>query len=116
MLKYKNKGYTIEITLPENKYKGYSVECRYLYVVEKDKYLLSMWLIHNTIENRFKIDSQEIDTQYISGTKETIKNNVCRIVEQAVKVGFFDRYVEEYEYIMKCFDVGSEIENERVDD
>lgn len=116
MLRFENKGYVIKVNLPEeDKYKGYSVECRYLYDTQKEKYSLSMWLICKTIDHRFKIDSQKIDTQYINGTKETIRLNICRIVEQAAQTGFFDEYIEKFEYLMKCFDKGNELfEKERL--
>jgi len=110
MLRYKNKGYTIEINLPEEcGYEGYSVECTYRCDKEEKKYLLSMWLKRKNIDDKFKIDLQEIDTQYISGTKENIKQNICRIVEQASLSGFFDHYIERYEYTYKCFDKGNDI-------
>ena len=74
-----------------------------------------MWLKRNDIDDRFKIDSQEIDTQYISGTRETIRDNICRIVEQASLSGFFDRYIQRYEYEMNCFDIGNDlVESERL--
>ncbi len=116
MLRYKNKGYTIEINLPkECGHEGYSVECTYRYDKEKKKYLLSIGLRRNDVDDQFKIDSQEIDTQYISGTKETIRQNICRIVEQAGVSGFFDRYIERYEYTYKCFDKGNALfEEERI--
>ena len=70
MLKYENKGHIIEIKLPEEcGYIGYSVECRYQYDKEKEKYILSMWLKRDDIGDRFKIEYQHIDTQYISGTR-----------------------------------------------
>lgn len=116
MIRYKNKGYTIEINLPEEcGHEGYSVECTYQYSKEKEKYLLSMWLKKDDIDDKFKIDSQEIDTQYISGTKENIRQNICRIVEQASLLGYFDYYIERYEYTCKCFDKGNELfEKERI--
>lgn len=116
MLRYKNKGYTIEIALPEEcGHKDYSVECTYQFDKEKEKYLLSMWLKRNDIDDKYKIDSQEIDTQYISGTKENIRQNICRIVEQASSSGFFDFYIERYKYTHKCFEKGNEIfEEERL--
>lgn len=116
MLKYKNKGYTIEINLPEEcGYKDYSVECTYKFDKEIEKYLLSMWIKRNDIGDKFKIDSQEIDTQYISGTKENIRQNICKIVEQASLSGFFEYYIERYEYTYECFDRGDELlEKERL--
>lgn len=116
MIRYKDKGYVIEIDLlKECGYKGYSVECRYLYDKLKEKYLLSMWIKRNDIEETFKIDSYKVDTQYISGTPETIKNNICKIVEQACLTGFFDYYIKNFEYELKCFDKGNELfEQERL--
>ena len=55
MLRYENKGYLIEVKLQES---DYSVLCRYKYDKNKDKYLLSMWVRRNDIDDTFKIDSQ----------------------------------------------------------
>ena len=110
MLKYKNIGYVIEIKLPkECGHDGYIAECRYQYDKEKDKYILDMWLKRDDLDERFKIDAQNIDTQYISGTKETIKQNICRVVEQACNVGFFNDYIKNFEYMYKCFYKGNEL-------
>ena len=109
MFRYKNKGYTMEIRLPKDKYKGYSVECRYQYNKKEEKYLISMWLLRDTIDDRFKIDSQKIDTQYISGTRETIRPNICRIVEQACSTGYFDSFIRDFEKLYECFDKGFEL-------
>ena len=109
MFRYKNKGYTMEIRLPKDKYKGYSVECRYQYNKKEEKYLISMWLLRDTIDDRFKIDSQKIDTQYISGTRETIRPNICRIVEQACSTGYFDSFIHDFETLYECFDKGFEL-------
>ena len=109
MFRYKNKGYTMEIRLPKDKYKGYSVECRYQYNKKEEKYLISMWLLRDTIDDRFKIDSQKIDTQYISGTRKTIRSNICRIVEQACLTGYFDSFIRDFEKLYECFDKGFEL-------
>ena len=101
MLRYENKGYLIDVKLPES---DYSVLCRYKYDKNKDKYLFSMWLMRNDIDDTFKIDSQEIDTQYISGDKSTIRDNIVKIIEQAYDSNFFDYYIERFEYTYKCFD------------
>ena len=109
MFRYKNKGYTMEIRLPKDTYKDYSVECRYQYDKNNEKYQITMWLIRDTIDNRFKIDSQKIDTQYISGTRETIRPNICRIVEQACSTGYFDSFIRDFEKLYECFDKGFEL-------
>lgn len=114
MLRYKNKGSIIEIKIPTEQ-GVYAVECRYIYDKTKDKYALSMWLKRNNIDDKFKIDSQEIDIQYIDGTRETIKHNICRIVEQANISRFFEPYIKRFEYTYKCFDKGNEyFEQERL--
>lgn len=107
-MRYKNNGYSIEIKLT-GKYRRYSVECQYQFDKEKEKYILSMWLKRNDVNNRFKIDSQKIDTQYISGTRETIKLNICRIVEQACSTGYFDSFIHDFEKLYECFDKGFEL-------
>lgn len=110
------EGYTIRIKLPEEcGYKGYSVKCTYKYNKQKEKYSLSMWLRRDDINDDFKIDSQEIDTQFIPGTKETIESNIIKIVEAASLSGYFDHYIERYKYTCKCFDRGNELfEQERL--
>ena len=102
------KGYTIEINLPKDKYDGYSAECTYRYDKKEQKYALSMWIKRNDLDEKFKIESEKIDTQYISGTKETIVNNICRVVEQMAISNRFDEYVERFEYTIRCFEIGCE--------
>lgn len=116
MLRYENKGYTITVPIPEEcGYEGYFAECTYRYDKEKEKYLLTMGLLRKDIGDKFKIENQEIDSQYISGTKETIKHNICTIVENASLSGFFEPYIQHYEYTNECFDKGNEIfEEERL--
>lgn len=116
MLRYENEGSLISIPLP-GKYRkgGYAVECRFIYNKENDNYLLSMWLRRTDVDDRFKIDGQNIDTQIIKGTRETIKVNICQIVEQLSRNGFFDYYVDRFEYTYACFDRGNELfEEEKV--
>lgn len=115
MLKPRYKGTIIEIRLPEE-YKRYSVECTYKYVKTKEKYELSMWIKSNDVRDKFRIESQEIDTQLIPGTKETIQDNICKIVEQMCIAKSFDEYINRYEYTYKCFDTGNELyEKERIE-
>lgn len=66
-----------------------------------------MWLKRNDIASKFKIESQEIDTQYISGNRENIVDNICRIVEQASFNGYFEYFISRYKYEMSCFEQGN---------
>lgn len=68
-----------------------------------------MGLVPKGFSYRIKIEFNEIDTQLISGTRETIGNNINRIVEHMSYKGFFDDYIKQFEYECKCFDLGNEI-------
>lgn len=122
MMRPRSKGQTVEINLSNWGYSGYVAECSYYFDKKKDKYSLSMWLRNINIEDRMRLSSKKIDTQYISGTMETIVENICRIVYQAANVAnengekYFDRYVKRYEYELVCFERGNELfERERLE-
>ena len=121
LMQPKFKGNTLTIELSDFGYKNYFVECAYHFDKHEDKYVLSMWLNRSDIEDRMQIFSKKVDTQYISGTRETIVENVCRIVHQAATVKnengvrYFDHFVERYEYELACFERGNELfEQERL--
>lgn len=108
MTRLRRMGYTVDVDLKDYGYDGYSVECTYKYMKKSEKYLLRMGLKPKNSENRIKVELQEIDTQYISGTSETIEDHILRIIEQAAcHHKFFDQYIERYEYECKCFDIGN---------
>lgn len=117
MLKKFREGYTIRIQLPEEcGHEGYFVKCTYKYNKKIDKYTLDMWLMRNDIDDEFQIRSQQIDKQPISGTRDTIEDNICRIVEYASQSGYFEEFIKNYEYTYKCFDKGNELfETERLE-
>ncbi|MBC5688192.1 hypothetical protein H8S37_04490 [Mediterraneibacter sp. NSJ-55] len=112
-MKYREEGYGITIPLSqlsqEAMYKDYSVFCQYQFNKKKNKYQLTMWIQRKDIDGHFRFEREGIDTQYISGTRETIRENICRIVEQAMNVKYFDYYINRYEYDMECYEKGFEI-------
>lgn len=115
------KGQTVEIKLSKWGYKGYIAECTYYFDKKQEKYSLSMWLRNTDIEDRMRLSSKKVDTQYIPGTRETILENICRIVYQAANVAdengkkYFDHFVDRYEYELACFERGNELfEQERL--
>lgn len=122
MMKPKFKGNTLTIELSAFGYKNYSVECVYHFDKHVGMYSLSMWLNRNDLEDRMRLSSKKVDTQYINGTRETIVENICRIVHQAATVAdkksgkrYFNHFVERYEYELACFDRGNELfEQERL--
>lgn len=115
-------GNSIKISLSKWGYNDYFVECAYHFNKNEGKYLLSMWLNRNDIGDRMYLSSKKIDTQYLSGTRETIVENICRVVHQAATVPdkngikYFDKYVKRYEYELSCFEYGNELfEQERME-
>ena len=116
LMQPKFKGNTLIIELSDFGYENYFVECAYRFDKHEDKYALSMWLNRNDIEDLMRLSTKKVDTQYIPGTKETIIENICRIVCQAATVAdeetgkkYFDHYVERYEYELACFERGNEL-------
>lgn len=70
----------------------YIAECTYKYVKSVDKYLLSVRL--NQYDNKGKeISSHHVGTQYISGTRDTIIDNICKIVERIDSPDYFEKCV-----------------------
>lgn len=103
------EGYTVRVPLPEEcGYLGYSVKCTYKYDKIIGKYYLSMWLSREDIDDDFRIDAQEIDAQYIRGTRRTINNNIKRIVANASLSNYFDNYIKRFEYTYDCFECGDD--------
>lgn len=115
MMRPKYNGNALEINLSRWGYQNYIAECAYHFDKREGKYSLSMWLRRNNLEDRMRLSSKKVDTQYISGTKETIVENICRIIYQAATVAYedgtkyFDKYVEWYEYELACFERGNEL-------
>lgn len=106
MLKYNNTGYTITIHLPDT---SYDVVCTYIHDEELNQYKVTLWLHWDTIDDKFKIDEQLIDSQYITSTKKSIKTDICKIVEQLFNTGRLDKYMNHYQYTYDCFDIGNDL-------
>jgi len=100
MQKLKRAGYTIEIDLTNLGYEGFTARCTYKYDFEKNKYLLTMWLKKEGMEWLL-----EIDSQYISGTRKTIEDNIYNIVEYAGHTTYFDPYVTEFTKMQTCHQI-----------
>lgn len=108
-LNYTNKGSTIEINLPqEGITNGYSVECTYKYNKYLDKYMLSMWIKNENDNDGFMISHKHINTMPVSGNRETIIENICRIVDQATRNGYFKSFIKDYEQVKRYCEKGRE--------
>lgn len=104
MIKYRDKRTTITIGLPEGcGHKGYSVDCGYSFDRGRKQYSVSMELSRDDTG-----DKQPIGTQYVDGCKKSIDYNIRRIIEASSLSGYFEEYIQKYEYTYKCFDKGNE--------
>ena len=112
-IRYTDEGYSITVALDQfgddEKYKRYAASCQYKYDKQKEKYSLRMWLKHAVMDQKYRVEYDGIDTQYISGTRETIRENICRIVKVMMDQHHFDYFIDRYEYDMKCCEKGAEI-------
>lgn len=109
MRKIRRLGFLVEIDLSEWGHAEYSAWCSYRYDKKLEKYCISMWLKRRDIDDTFKIESQKIRTQYIVSTRETIEDDIHRIIKDIATSGFFDYYVERFEYTYKCCDIGEDL-------
>ena len=122
MMNPRYHGNALTIDLSNWGYPNYIAECAYHFDKKENKYSFSMWLNRTDLEDRMKLSSKKVDTQYISGTRDTIIENICRIVHHCVTITdkgsgkkYFDRFVERYEYELACFERGNELfEKERL--
>lgn len=122
IMKPRFTGRGLKINLTKWGYKDYFVECTYHFDKYKEKYALSMYLNRSDLEDRMMLSSKKVDTLYISGSKETIVENICGIIHQCATVTnkkngekYFDYFVKRYEYELKCFERGNELfEQERL--
>lgn len=111
----KFKGHAMEFSLSKWGYGNYTAECTYHFDEKEGKYSLSMWISRDDVGDRMKISSKEVDTQYIPGTEGTVVENICRIVHQAATAAgengkrYLDRFVERYEYELRCFERGNDL-------
>lgn len=110
MAKYKNMGRVMAFDLGKYGYNGYHVYCTYNFDDTVNKYSLTMYLKWHDID-----DLYWIDTQHISGDIDVIRNNIIRIVQYAATHGFYNEYIDQFEFTQKCYSKGYEILEEQED-
>lgn len=98
-MRCKDLGRTLEFRLN----KDYSVECRYKYEKDDKFYSLTMWLVNKEEKVTCKVDKIWIDTQLLKvSTKDTIWRDIHKIVEYANTHGYFEPYIESFDYTIQC--------------
>ena len=80
---------------------------------DEHKYEVQLMLKENTVDKWDlieKAESLEFNANY-----KNINSAILKQVATFLKEGFFDYYIERYEYELNCFDIGNEItEKERI--
>ena len=101
--KYNNSDSVITIDL----HNGYSVIAITGLTHEKQIYTTTLFLKENTVDDWKMIEKAEyleFETNY-----KTINSAILKKVSDLLEEGFFDYYIQRYEYELKCFDVGNAI-------
>ena len=113
-LEYKNyRGCKDILTI--DLHNDYSVIAIKSWNSEEHKYVVQLMLKENTVDKWVlieKAESLEFNVDY-----KIINKAILKHVATLLSDGFFDYYIERYEYELKCFDIGNEIaEKERISD
>lgn len=109
--KYNNSDSVITIDL----HNGYSVIAISGFNADAYNYTTSLFLKENSIDDWKLIeDAENIE---FNANKSTINSAILKYVSNHLEEGFFDYYIQRYEYEIKCFDKGSEyFDSERLGD
>lgn len=109
MLRYETESNVIVSIDLQN---GYTVIAMARWDNEKKKYYTALRLRENTVE-KWDLIEEAANVEMESDMK-TIKRDMAQYVTDLLTDGFFKKYIDRYEYELKCFDRGFEImEKER---
>ena len=107
--KYRNSNEIITIDL----HNGYTVIA--ISTGENGSYITTLFLKENTIDTWKLIENAE--NLEFHANQNTINSAILKQISTFLEEGFFDYYIQRYEYEMKCFDIGDEIkQKERLGD
>lgn len=100
--KYNNSNSVLMIDL----HNGYTIVSLSGYDLENGKYKTSLYLKANNVDDWRLIEKAE--KLEFDATPQTINMAILKTVGGYLESGFFDYYINRYEYEMKCFDKGNE--------
>ena len=107
--KFNNSNDVIMIDL----HNGYSVIAVTGFDTENGVYATTLLLKDNTIDTWKLVENAE--NLEFHANQNTINSAILKKVSEFLNEGFFDYYIQRYEYELKCFDIGNEIfEKERL--
>ena len=109
--KFNNSNDVIMIDL----HNGYTVIAVTGFDVENKVYTTTLFLKENTIDTWKLIENAE--NLEFHANHNAINSAILKQVSTFLQEGFFNYYIQRYEYEMKCFDKGNSIyEKERLGD
>ena len=104
MLRYETEANVIVSIDLQN---GYSVIAMARWNNEKKKYYTTLRLRENSVEKWDLIE--EATNVEVESDMKTVKRDMAQYVTDLLTDGFFKKYIDRYEYELKCFDRGFEI-------
>lgn len=109
MLRYETEA---NVTVSIDLQNGYSIIAMARWDNEKKKYYTTLLLHENTV-SKWDLIEEAANIEMDSDMK-AIKRDMAQYVTDLLTNGFFKKYIDRYEYELKCFDKGFEImEKER---
>ena len=99
----KNSNNTIKIDLLN----GFSVIVFENYIAYTNKFKISLYLQKDGIHILDLIEEQ--DGIEIDANKKTINIKLLKYISSLLSNGFFNYYIERYNYMLRCFDTGNEL-------
>lgn len=92
---------------------GYSIVALSGFNAATEHYMTTLLLKENSVDT-WKLIEGARELEFKANYK-TINSAVLKKVYELYKEGFFDYYIERYEYELKCFDIGNaKLEAERL--
>lgn len=104
--KFSNDAISIKL------HNGFTIIAMKTYDKESSLYNVTFYIKADTVDLLYLIHSQE-NVEFEDDYK-SINISILKYVSSLQSCGFFDRAIERYEYMLKCFDKGNDFfENER---
>ena len=75
--------------------------------IEKQNYTVQLMLKENTVDKWDLIEDAE--TIEINTNHKFINSAILKQIDLYLSEGFFDKYIDRYEYELKCFDRGNDL-------
>ena len=110
MLRFENEGIAISVKLPRT---DYTVHMMAAYDKDNQIYNTKTYIERNDVNDLSLIN----DKNKIESDSKNIKCDMANYITEKFNNGFFNYYIDRYEYQQKCFEKGNDFyEDERIGD